>query len=65
MFQAKFLVVLMLGIVIQLSFSRSCYNNASNIQHEKTLARDVATKAKKFHCDKVSNLSLTTVIAAC
>lgn len=67
MFQAKFLVVLMLGIVIQLSFPAApAYNNASNVQHEKVLAIwMLATKAKiTFIAMKVSNLSLTTVIAA-
>ena len=44
MFQAKFLVVLMLGIVIQLSFPAApAYNNASNVQHE---SKD------NFHCDE-------------
>ncbi|MBR9875973.1 MAG: hypothetical protein GYB23_17040 [Vibrionaceae bacterium] len=39
MFQAKFLVVLMLGIVIQLSFPAApAYNNASNVQHDKRAA---------------------------
>ncbi|RUO61033.1 hypothetical protein [Pseudidiomarina marina] len=55
MFQAKFLVVLMLGIVIQLSFPAAPpYNNASNVQHEKSVSHmDVSNESKdNFHCDE-------------
>jgi len=55
MFQAKFLVVLMLGIVIQLSFPAApAYNTASNVQHEKSVSHmDVSNESKdNFHCDE-------------
>ena len=55
MFQAKFLVVLMLGIVIQLSFPAApAYNNASNVQHVINVNHmDVSNESKdNFHCDE-------------
>jgi hypothetical protein len=55
MVQAKFVIVLMLGIVIQLSSpAASSYNTVSNVEHQKTVSQmDVDSESKDdFHCDE-------------
>ena len=53
MAQTKFLVVLMLGIVIQLSFPAApVHNTASSAEHVINVTADVANERKSnIHCD--------------